>query len=56
MDENASIIAKVADFGLTRSIAPTSSGVLSSWQWHAPEVLDPFTKFYDEKMDVYSYG
>ena len=31
-DENDPVIAKVADFGLARSVAPKIAGALGTWQ------------------------
>jgi serine/threonine protein kinase len=33
-----------------------SSGYLRTWQWLAPEVIDPEKNEYDERADLYSYG
>ena len=56
LDPNAQTVAKVADFGLARSVAPKAAGALGTWQWLAPEVLDTNNQYYDEKADVYSYA
>jgi len=57
LDENASVRAKVADFGLARIVAPTVSGTLTTWQWLAPEVLGmTANKGYGSPSDVYSYA
>jgi len=54
--EEAPVNAKVADFGLSRLVAPSMGGALATWQWLAPEVLDPDSKHYDERSDMYSFG
>ena len=59
LDENSSVRAKVADFGLARIVAPTVSGTLNTWQWLAPEVigvLDNQSKNYGISSDVYSFA
>ena len=62
LDENSSVRAKVADFGLARIVAPTVSGTLNTWQWLAPEVLgvsdssSTSTSSYGISSDVYSFG
>jgi len=50
------VCAKVADFGLSRLVAPNMGGALATWQWLAPEVLGPTSKHYDEKSDTYSFA
>ncbi len=59
LDENASIVAKVADFGLAQKLT-TSSGItdrLETWQWMAPEAFGVNSAAtYDERADVYSFG
>jgi serine/threonine protein kinase len=47
--------AKVADFGLSRLVAPKIDGQLNTWQWMAPETLST-TSEYDLSADVYSFG
>jgi serine/threonine protein kinase len=48
--------AQVADFGLSRSVADKISGMLGSWQWMAPEVIDANNNLFDETADTYSFG
>lgn len=56
LDENLSVSAKVADFGLSMRVLSNFSDVLQTWQWLAPEVIDMSHCNYDETSDVYSYG
>src|SRR5690349_16448539 len=57
MDEDAPITCKVADFGLSRQAAPQLNELLPTFQWLAPEVIDPSSlSGYDEKADIYSFG
>lgn len=56
IDRNLTTIAKVADFGLACTSAPNTGGTLATWQWHAPEVLSPKERVYDEKIDIYSFA
>jgi serine/threonine protein kinase len=53
---NAKITAKLADFGLMTIAAPFVTGALHTFQWVAPESLNPASSFYDERSDVYSFG
>ncbi|KAL6057002.1 Myotubularin-like phosphatase domain [Balamuthia mandrillaris] len=49
------IVAKVADFGTSRSLAPTIAGrTVDNPIWLAPEVMN--NEEYTEKADCYSYG
>ena len=51
------ICAKVADFGLSRMVAPNLSGALGTWQWLAPEVFNANDlDKYDECSDRFSFG
>jgi len=54
-DEDAPVRAKVADFGLSRMVAPTIVGTLHTWQWLAPEVISG-SDSYGMPSDVYSFG
>src|SRR3990167_2419216 len=56
MEEDAPVRAKVADFGLARSITSGIAGTLSTWQWLAPEVINDETGEYHLSSDVYSFG
>lgn len=56
LDENATVNAKVGDFGLSRQAAPQLGEMLPTWQWLAPEVIDPNGTHYDERADIYSFG
>jgi serine/threonine protein kinase len=58
LDENAPVVAKVADFGLAAPSEGKLGRLLSTWQWVAPEILDPKrrTGGYDWRSDVYSFG
>lgn len=49
-------MAKVADFGLARQVAPTLNGSVGNWQWMAPEVIASDSSGYDERSDIYSFG
>ena len=51
-DFNSGFIAKIADFGLSRQIAPNMSWV-GTWMYMAPEMVQPPYQ-YDNKVDVYS--
>jgi len=54
-NEDGSIVAKVADFGLSRNLGPTIGGRLcDNPTWLAPEIMK--NEEYTEKADVYSYG
>mgnify|MGYP003640367891 CR=1 FL=1 len=54
-DVHAVALAKVADFGLSQTLAaPTAGRVVTNPVWLAPEIMDK--KPYTEKADVYSYG
>ena len=55
-DSNSKVNAKVADFGLSRLVERKIGGVLGTWQWLAPEVIDNDTSEYDERSDIYSFG
>lgn len=54
LDESALVRAKVADFGLARTIAPQVYGALDTWQWIAPEAI--FEGIFDLRSDIYSMG
>ncbi|KAH3760136.1 leucinerich repeat kinase [Pelomyxa schiedti] len=56
VDPNALVRAKVADFGLSIRVAGKVAGVLSTWQWLAPEIIDAQSDGYDEQADVFSLG
>ena len=56
IDVQAPICAKVADFGLSAFVAPDVGGALQTWQWLAPEILNPKSKSYDHRSDIYSYA
>ncbi|MDP2435725.1 MAG: protein kinase [archaeon] len=48
---------KLADFGLARPVySPLVGGLLPTFQWLAPEVIDTAALLYDEKSDIYSFG
>lgn len=49
-------LAKVADFGMSEYAMPNISEMLPTWQWLAPEVINPKIKYYDEKSDIYSFS
>lgn len=63
-NENDPVRAKVADFGLSRIVAPSIHGVLDTWQWLAPEVIGVIESkgksgsqiAYGCPSDVYSFG
>ena len=46
----------MADFGLSTFVVPDVGGALPTWQWLAPEVIDPNSTSYDDRSDIYSYG
>ena len=50
------IRAKVADFGLSRRVFNYTQGMLNTWQWMAPEVLNVFETKFDERLDIYSFA
>jgi Protein tyrosine and serine/threonine kinase/WD domain, G-beta repeat len=50
------VVAKVADFGLSRRVGPAMAGMLKTWQYLAPEVIDSRHVEFDERCDVYSFG
>ena len=51
------ICAKVADFGLSRIVAPNLAGALGTWQWLAPEVFNANeSDRYDECADRFSFA
>ncbi len=52
--DKAGLHAKVADFGLTVSVAARLNLSLQTWQWMAPEAQ--MGDFYDETCDLYSFG
>lgn len=56
LDENASLCAKVGDFGLARCITSPIAGSLKTWQWLAPEVILENGEGYGLESDVYSFG
>ena len=47
--------AKVADFGMSRHLAPEIRGALPNWEWLAPEVFGSSDQ-YGTASDVYSFG
>lgn len=58
LDVKAPVVAKVADFGLS-TMAPgnRAAGMLHSWRWLAPEVIDHVgLRQYGWQSDVYSFG
>ena len=58
-DLNDSVLAKVADFGLSRVVGGRMQGALATWGWLAPEVILPEEKgvtSYGTPSDVYSFG
>ena len=56
LSTSAPVRAQVADFGLSRTVADKISGMLGSWQWMAPEVIDSNNNLFDETADTYSFG
>ena len=50
LSENDWMVAKVADFGLSRFSAPKVADPLKTWQWLAPEILQGIE--YDHRSDV----
>ena len=54
LDMNASVRAKVGDFGLASFATPTADGGVQTWQWMAPEVLAG--EAYSKASDVYMFG
>lgn len=60
-DSTSSLVVKIADFGLSRTIDVTKSGAMKTMTigvgtpyWSSPEVLSMAK--YSEKADVYSFG
>lgn len=53
--ESTEVNCKVADFGLSQQVFTKLTEVLLTWQWMAPEVIEP-EGAYDERADIYSYG
>ena len=55
---NALVVAKVADFGLSRRVATHATESLESWSWMAPETRGGTARSvaYDERADVYSFA
>ena len=51
-DVDSPVRAKVADFGLARTIAPYVQGTLNTWQWIAPEAISEGQ--FDCRSDIYS--
>ena len=56
INPNAKVRAQVADFGLSRRVAPKIKGMLATWQWLAPEIIDAESDQYDQRADIYSFG
>ncbi|KAH3744947.1 leucinerich repeat kinase [Pelomyxa schiedti] len=56
LDPAAPVRAKVADFGLSITVAGKVCGNLSTWQWLAPEVISSNSDTYDEQSDIFSLG
>jgi len=54
LDTSQEVIAKVGDFGMAQYAAPYLSELLPTWQWLAPEVINPKSKVYSASSDVYS--
>mmetsp|Transcript_33003 Transcript_33003/g.82965 ORF Transcript_33003/g.82965 Transcript_33003/m.82965 type:complete len:2143 (+) Transcript_33003:102-6530(+) len=53
--EDAEVVAKVADFGLSQAIASTTKGrSVANPVWLAPEIMEGLE--YTDKADVYSFG
>ena len=50
------LYANVADFGLSRKVETSMAGVLPTWRWLAPEVIDVDCKAYTELSDIYSFA
>jgi len=50
------IVAKVADFGLSRKVFSKIAGFMTSWQWMPPEAIDVDNQSFTEKIDVYSFA
>lgn len=55
-DPKADVVAKVADFGLSRRADGMLRGILPTWQWLAPEIIDAESLYYDESSDIYSFA
>ena len=52
LDEKAAVHAKLGDYGLARFAAGKLKMGLQSWQYLAPEVLDPRSAGFDVRADV----
>eukprot|EP01094_Clydonella_sp_ATCC50884_P024260 TRINITY_DN6032_c0_g1_i1.p1 TRINITY_DN6032_c0_g1~~TRINITY_DN6032_c0_g1_i1.p1 ORF type:complete len:1495 (+),score=611.24 TRINITY_DN6032_c0_g1_i1:260-4486(+) len=56
LELDAPVRCQVADFGLSRGVAGSISGLLKTWQWLAPEVIDADSSTYNETADTYSFA
>ena len=56
LNENDDVLAKVADFGLSRHVEHKLSETLPTWRWLAPEIIDFHSMYYDERSDIYSFA
>ena len=57
LNPQSDVCAKVADFGLSRMVAPDLGGALGTWQWLAPEVFNASgNDRYDERADCFSFA
>ena len=51
--------ALIGDFGMAQLANPIVCGILSTWQWLAPECIDTHSDAiigYDSRSDIYSFG
>ncbi|GAM17642.1 hypothetical protein SAMD00019534_008170 [Acytostelium subglobosum LB1] len=56
LHEDAPVVAKIADFGLSQQSVPSVSGLLKSIHWMAPETIGAEQENYTEKADTYSFA
>ncbi|GAM23578.1 hypothetical protein SAMD00019534_067530 [Acytostelium subglobosum LB1] len=56
LDEDAPVVVKIADFGLSQQSIHSVAGILLSYQWMAPEAISSQTEGYTEKADTYSFA
>jgi serine/threonine protein kinase len=55
-DPCSEVVAKVADFGLSLRVEHRVGGILPTWRWLAPEVINVNNLYYDQTADIYSFA